>query len=104
MRVLCWILTSPENHKTKAIAVKNTWGKRCNILLFMSSEEGTDTLIIEYSETAHDTSYSFANRFKFTIGQASRERRPQSVVGKNAGGISLHMESLSRSSGLVFQS
>lgn len=37
VRVLCWVMTSPENLQKKAIHVKNTWGKRCNKILFFSS-------------------------------------------------------------------
>lgn len=40
VRVLCFVLTSPSNHRTKAVHVMNTWGTRCNKLLFMSTEEG----------------------------------------------------------------
>lgn len=42
VKVLCMIITQPKNHKTRAIFIKNTWGKRCNKLLFMSSQKDKD--------------------------------------------------------------
>jgi len=39
VRVLCWVMTGPANHYTKAIHVKNTWGKKCDKLIFFSSED-----------------------------------------------------------------
>ena len=40
VRVLCWVMTGPEYHWSKARHVKQTWGRRCNIIIFISSEEG----------------------------------------------------------------
>lgn len=56
VRVLCWILTMPENHKTKAIHVKNTWGKRCNKLLFMSTSADSEINSIALPLTKEDRS------------------------------------------------
>ncbi|XP_067653282.1 glycoprotein-N-acetylgalactosamine 3-beta-galactosyltransferase 1-like [Haliotis asinina] len=36
-KVLCWIMTSPKNLAVKARVVRDTWSRRCNKVLFMSS-------------------------------------------------------------------
>ncbi|XP_070208774.1 glycoprotein-N-acetylgalactosamine 3-beta-galactosyltransferase 1-like [Littorina saxatilis] len=38
VRVLVWVMTGPQNLDKKAVHVRNTWGKRVNKLLFMSSQ------------------------------------------------------------------
>merc|ERR1719495_789525 len=39
VKILIWVMTGPQNHYTKAIHVKNTWGRHCDKLIFMSSQE-----------------------------------------------------------------
>ncbi|XP_067951590.1 glycoprotein-N-acetylgalactosamine 3-beta-galactosyltransferase 1-like isoform X2 [Watersipora subatra] len=39
VRILCWVMTSPDNLEKKAIHVYKTWAHKCNKLLFISSKE-----------------------------------------------------------------
>ena len=36
IKILCWVFTHPNNHQLKVPHVRNTWGRKCNKLLFMS--------------------------------------------------------------------
>ncbi|XP_016991238.1 glycoprotein-N-acetylgalactosamine 3-beta-galactosyltransferase 1 [Drosophila rhopaloa] len=42
VRVLCYVHTKPSNHKPQAQAVLETWGRRCNKLIFFSSRNDTN--------------------------------------------------------------
>jgi hypothetical protein len=61
-RILCWILTQPKELFKKAIHVKGTWGKRCDILLFFSSENGKLCSGREIIMTSKNEAYSLGEK------------------------------------------
>lgn len=74
VRIFCLIATYPANHKTRAIHIKNTWGKRCNKILFISTEHDRElgTVVLSMNETRNSLwgktkrafQYSYENHFK----------------------------------------
>lgn len=48
VKILCLVMTNPANHRTQADHVKSTWGKRCNKLLFITTQEddSLDTIVV----------------------------------------------------------
>ena len=49
-RLLCWVMTNPSNHPTKAKAVRETWGRHCDTFLFVSTEQVQKTEREEHEE------------------------------------------------------
>uniref|UniRef100_A0A3Q3MWH3 Core 1 synthase, glycoprotein-N-acetylgalactosamine 3-beta-galactosyltransferase 1, like b n=1 Tax=Labrus bergylta TaxID=56723 RepID=A0A3Q3MWH3_9LABR len=42
VRILCWVMTAPNNLEKKTRHVKSTWSRHCNIVIFMSSVDDPD--------------------------------------------------------------
>ncbi|KAH8394100.1 hypothetical protein KR215_006819, partial [Drosophila sulfurigaster] len=48
VRVACFVLTTPKYHKSRAVHIQRTWGKRCNKIYFMTSQpdDELETIIL----------------------------------------------------------
>lgn len=67
IRILCWVMTSPQNLDVKAIHVKRTWAKRCNVLVFISSTTNTTfpTIGLNVSEGREHLTAKTMQAFKY---------------------------------------
>ncbi|XP_066280709.1 glycoprotein-N-acetylgalactosamine 3-beta-galactosyltransferase 1-like [Branchiostoma lanceolatum] len=52
VRVLCWILTDPENHDSKALPAYDTWASKCDRTLFITtkSHDFLPTVVLNVTE------------------------------------------------------
>ena len=57
VKVLCFVMTTPTNIKTRAIYVKKTWAKRCNKMVFLSSADDADLPAIRLNVTGPEAKY-----------------------------------------------
>jgi len=70
IRVLCLVMTHPGAHKTKALRVYKTWGKRCNYIEFLSTEEDDEIPVIvsntteEYGQIWGKTKFGFKTAYE----------------------------------------
>ncbi|XP_033762938.1 glycoprotein-N-acetylgalactosamine 3-beta-galactosyltransferase 1-like isoform X2 [Pecten maximus] len=67
VRVLCYIMTSPASLDTTTIHVRNTWTKRCNKVLFISSVTNTSfpTIGVNISEGRHHLTGKSMKAFQY---------------------------------------
>ena len=89
-------MTTPANHDTKARAVKETWGPRCNVLLFISTEDGIRVIILVLQSDINYRLNLKNYRSEIANGQIRSEKRPGRIVGKDPQSVSLRLGSLSR--------
>lgn len=71
VKILCMVMTHQPNHDKRAIHVRNTWGSRCNKLLFVSNltdpEFGSlglqekDRYAILWAKVKHTLKYAYEN-------------------------------------------
>lgn len=68
-RIVCMVTTQPNNHRTKAKAVADTWGQKCDFLFFVSSKSDQNYPIVEVKCDTEDHNHLWCkNRKGFLYG------------------------------------
>lgn len=65
MKILCYVITSVKYHKTRAQHVKNTWGKRCDYLVFFSDVHNGELPAVALPDTKD--SFRYWNRSLYAL-------------------------------------
>ena len=56
VKVLCVVLTTKKYHRTRAVHLKKTWGKRCTKLIFVSDYDDDEIGAVAVSNhTSYET-------------------------------------------------
>lgn len=58
VRILCCVFTTPKNHRNRAFPVSQTWGKRCNKLIFMSTKRDRTLDAVAMNVTTEKTPWA----------------------------------------------
>jgi len=48
VRILCWVMTTPNNYQTKAPFPPETWGRHCDKFLFVSDQGGGKLIKVKF--------------------------------------------------------
>lgn len=75
VRILCWVMTAPQNLKTKAQHVKSTWSRHCNVVVFTSSVDDADfpTVGLNTSEGRDQLYWKTIRAFHYVYQQHGHE-------------------------------
>ncbi|KAF7256058.1 hypothetical protein EG68_08324 [Paragonimus skrjabini miyazakii] len=93
IRILCMILTMPNNHALQARAVKRTWASRCDDYFFVSSEN--DTQLPAYAAVSTENRNQLWDKTKFgVIYAATQYGRPFDYLFKADDDTYVIMENL----------
>ena len=107
-RILCWIVTMPRN-VAKAEAVKRTWGRKCDRLIFVSSQNGA--CLFRFCFVFRAVTFGNANRWllrhrNVSAGRRTTDRRrvEREAVGEGQTDAAPRLRQLPRRLRLVLQS